>query len=175
MPGSPKIKTTVVDASVLINLLHVERLDFLIDLPGYEFIIPAAVVAEITDAAQAARLNEFIVEKGPHPESLTSIEELELFAELRQVLGRGESACLALAKSRGWYVACDEKGRFLRWVRDNLGHGRLINTAGMILLAIRSDLLSVEEADRLKGVLEEHRYKMTFTSFRELLGGKGTS
>ena len=37
------------------------------------------------------------------------------------------------------------------------------------MLAIRDGLVTVEEADQDKMVLEEHRFKMRFSSFRDVL------
>jgi hypothetical protein len=37
-----------------------------------------------------------------------------------------------------------------------------------MVLAIRAGLLDVEEADRLKGILAKHRFRMKFASFREV-------
>ena len=42
----------VTDANVLINLLHVARLDLCARLPGLEFVVPDHVHEEITDSAQ---------------------------------------------------------------------------------------------------------------------------
>jgi hypothetical protein len=35
----------------------------------------------------------------------------------------------------------------------------------VLVTAIRRGLLSVEEADRFKAILEAHHFRMTFTSF----------
>jgi hypothetical protein len=37
------------------------------------------------------------------------------------------------------------------------------------VLGIRAGLLTVEEADQDKAVLEQHRFKMAFESFRDLV------
>ena len=84
-------------------------------------------------------------------------------------MGRGEAACLSMAEQRGWLVAVDERGRFLRMARERIGEGRILNTPGILLLAIRAGLLSVDEADGLKARLETHRYRMKFDSFRDVL------
>jgi predicted nucleic acid-binding protein len=100
---------------------------------------------------------------------LEDIAELTTYAELRRVMGKGEAACLALAEARGWIVASDEKKRFRREVIARLGEERLVTTAGLFVLAIRAGLLSVEEADQAKAILERHRFRMKFRSFRELV------
>ena len=74
-----------------------------------------------------------------------------------------------MAEQRGWLVAVDERGRFLRMARERIGEGRILNTPGILLLAIRAGLLSVDEADGLKARRETHRYRMKFDSFRDVL------
>lgn len=92
-------------------------------------------------------------------ESITTPAELAMFVELSQIPGSGESACLALASSRGWLVACDEKNLFLREAHSRLGDGRILNTSGLYVLWVRSGLISVEEADAAKATLEANRFK----------------
>jgi hypothetical protein len=84
-------------------------------------------------------------------------------------MGQGEAACLAMAESRGWIVASDERRRFRREVFSRLGEGRLVTTPGLFVLAIRVGRLSVDEADQMKAVLEQHRFRMTFGSFRDVI------
>jgi predicted nucleic acid-binding protein len=50
---SQPTRIVVADTSVLINFLHLDRLDLLGALPGYGFWIPEHVVAEITRPEQA--------------------------------------------------------------------------------------------------------------------------
>jgi hypothetical protein len=68
-------------------------------------------------------------------------------------------------------VASDEGGAFRREADARLGTGRIINTPGLFLMAIRAGILSVEQADEAKEILERHRFRMRFRSFRELTGG----
>jgi hypothetical protein len=39
----------------------------------------------------------------------------------------------------------------------------------VLVLAIRAGLLTIEDADADKRILEQHRFKMPFTSFREVV------
>jgi predicted nucleic acid-binding protein len=127
------------------------------------------VVSEITDPAQRAALEAAINIGSVRPETITAAAELARYAQLRQVVGKGEAACLALAESRGWLVASDERRRFRREVLASLGAGRLVTTAGLLVLAIRAGLISVEEAHEAKAVLERNRFRMGFKSFREVI------
>ncbi len=162
-------RIVVTDANVLINLIHVDGLAMIAGLPDYEFVVVDAVVEEITDEQQAAALQTAFEQNHLRRESLTELDALALFAELVQVMGRGEAASLALAAGKDWYLACDEKRVFRRKAVELLGEDRLLTTPGIIVLCIRQGMITVEEADRLKVVLETKRFKMTFGSFSEVV------
>ena len=160
---------TVMDASVLINLIHVNRLDLLGNLEGFEFVVTDQTIDEVQYPEQAAALRGAFERGWLRREESTDPAEIAAYADLSAVMGKGEAACLAMAQTRGWVVACDEGGRFLREARARLGEGRVVNTPGLLLLAIRGRLLTVQEADGIKDVLAQRRYRMPFGSFRELL------
>jgi predicted nucleic acid-binding protein len=159
----------LLDASVLINLLHVRRLDLLTVTGHFRPVVPEDVLEEIrlpdqrevlAAELEVGRLRLLRIE---HP------DVLEAAADLRSSLGRGEAACLALAQQVGGSIACDEKGAFLRLARERIGEGRLVTTPQLVLVAIRHGVLSVDEADSLKAHLEAQRFRMPFASFRDLL------
>jgi predicted nucleic acid-binding protein len=159
----------VADASVLINFIHAGQLALLAALPGYEWVAPEDVVAEITDPVQREQLDRAIASQQLRVETVTDPEDLVQYAELRRTLGRGEAACIVLAARHGWLVASDEKGRFQRATTARLGSGRLVNTVGLFVAAIRAGLISIDEADDAKAILEERRFRMSFASFRDVL------
>ena len=167
MTSSPSV-VVVTDANVLINLIHTGRLPLLGQLPGLRFVVPDDVVAEVTEGDQPARLAEALLTGTLTTCTLTELVDLTLFAELRVVLGSGESACLALAQGSGWHIASDELGRFRREVHARLGGQRLLTTPAIYLRAIRSGLLSVAEADADKALLASRRFVMRFASFADL-------
>ena len=160
-------RSVAVDANVLVNLIHLDRLDLLNSLPDYEFVVPDIVVSEITVEEQAQRLNAALDQGYLRAEPIVGAE-CDTYAELTEFMGRGEAACIAMAEARGWLIASDEKRRVLRTARDRLGEGRVLNTPGILLLAIRTGEMTVDEADRAKPILENHRFTMKFTSFAEL-------
>jgi predicted nucleic acid-binding protein len=94
---------------------------------------------------------------------------LSVYAELLQTLGAGEAACLSLAHCRHWFIASDEKRKFYRETISRLGNGRLLNTAGILIHAITLDVITIEDADRAKVLLEQRKFIMKFSSFREVL------
>lgn len=162
-------KTIVLDANVVINLAHINRLDLLGSFPGLTFVVPKEVVNEITDPLQAQILNTAITEGHLAVTELTDITEIEHYAELSRTLGKGESACLAVAHSRDCSLASDEKRLFRRTATGKIGESRIWTTPDIILHAIKSGLATVEEADQWKRILAENQFVMTFGSFQELL------
>jgi predicted nucleic acid-binding protein len=168
---TPLDPTSIVvsDTSVLINLFHTGHLGLLGNTHGFRFVVPDEAIAEITNADQRNLLDAAFSQGALARESISSPDELELYADLSQILGSGESACLALATKRGWLVACDEKKVFLREARARLGDGRVLNTAGLYVLWIRQGLLKIDEADAAKQILDAHRFRLAFESFRDIL------
>jgi len=164
-----KVRIVVTDSSVVINLHHTSHLQLLARLPGFCFVVPEEVIAEITEPVQAELLNRFVADGILEKVSLADASELSVFADLSNRLGLGESACLAIAQTRGWHMACDEKRIFLREAKQRLGDARIINTPGVYVLFIRAGLLSVEEADEAKAILEQHRFRIALVSFRDLI------
>ncbi len=162
--------TTVVlaDACVLINLVHTGRLSFCRDLPGKRFVIPPEVLEEIRKP-QREIVDLALGDGWLSVEAITKIATFEVFNQLTLGLGKGESACIALAVENGWSIASDEKGRFRAEVRSRLRLELLMGTKELYLEAIRAGILTVAEADRDKLLLERSRFKMSFASFRDLI------
>ncbi len=162
-------KVIVTDANVLINFLNVGRLDLLTELPGFAFVIPDNVDAEILREDQRQVLARCYDEGTLQRQALIDIEAIGVFADLSLVMGKGEAACIALARQMGWLVGSDEKGVVRRKAVELVGPGRLVTTPGIMVLAIKAGVLDVDEADRLKGALAKRRFMMNFDSFRDVL------
>lgn len=161
----------IVDANILINLLKIGRFSLLRSLTGYAFRIPQEVLQEIRHPDQQAELLHALQEGWIEEIRIDDMEELRLYAHYIRQMGDGEAACLAVAVKRKWVVACDEgrKQPFHREICRRLGAPYLFNTPGILLQAIKTGVITVEEADHLKGQLAQHRFLMNFQSFREYL------
>jgi len=159
----------VTDANVLINLIHVNSLELLGHLDGFRFVVVEEVICEISEPDQARALSQALDSGWISRTPLESLEGLELFTTLARTLGRGEAASLALSATFGYTVACDEKRVFRREAIARLGERRILTTPGILLLAIQARLISVNDADRMKKILEQRRFVMTFSSFGELM------
>jgi|APFre7841882630_1041343.scaffolds.fasta_scaffold03552_3 predicted nucleic acid-binding protein len=159
----------VTDANVLINLLRIGQLPLLGNLDAYRFLVPEEVVAEVTDPDQREALSSALAAGYLGQAIVDTMESLQLFAELRDMMGRGEAACLALAATMGCHIASDEKKRFRRRAVELIGEERIVRTEGILLEAIRQGRISVAEADGFKEALAANRYSMPFQSFSDLL------
>lgn len=161
------LRIVVTDANVLINLMHVSRLGLLAKIPNHEFVVPEHVREEITMPEQRAALDAAVSDGSLKVEVTHDLGTITMFTELVAHLGRGEAACIAIAAKEGWYLASDEKKRFLREAEARLGVGYVITTVDVFVLAIRAGLLTVEEADADKLTLEGRRFRVPFASYRE--------
>jgi predicted nucleic acid-binding protein len=162
-------RLVLVDANVLINLAQADRLDLLGAFPDLESWSPREALSEVTSEPQKTRVAESLERRDLREMLLTEIEDLTVFVDLRRIMGIGEAACLALAVRRGALVASDEKRAFRREAEARLGPGRILNTPGLLLLGIRRGILTLDEADEIKQMLERLRFRMRFESFRDLI------
>ncbi len=169
MATNAETLVVVTDANVLINLIRIGQLPLLGQLDGYRFLVPTEVANEITEPDQREALSEALAGGYLEQVVVDTMESLQLFAELRDVMGMGEAACVALAATRGCHIASDEKKRFRRRAVELIGEQRIVRTEGLLLEAIRQARISVAEADGFKAVLAANRYSMPFQSFQDLL------
>jgi predicted nucleic acid-binding protein len=159
----------VADSSFLINFLVLDRVDVLGGLPQFRFHVLNHVCAEIRYEDQRGRL-QAATEGGIVTEiEITDPGEILLYDELRRFLGDGESASLAVAVSRHWVIAADEKGRFRRELFARLGEDCLLDTAGALVTAISAGVISVAQAEVLRSRLRENRFEMDPRPFDELM------
>lgn len=96
---APPHRIVVTDATVLINLIRVGRLDVVGSLERLEFLVPDDVREEITNQHQRGALGKAVDCTFLRIVKVESVVDLALFTELRARRGRGESACLALAQN----------------------------------------------------------------------------
>jgi predicted nucleic acid-binding protein len=167
--STPLLRIVVTDANVLINLMHVSRLGLLAKIPNHEFVVPEHVREEITIPEQRATLDAAVSDGWLKVAVISDLGAITVFAELLAHIGRGEAACIAIAAKEGWYIASDEKKRFLREAEARVGVGRVITTVDVFVLAIKAGLLTIEDADADKLTLEGRRFKVSFVSYRELV------
>jgi predicted nucleic acid-binding protein len=157
------------DTCILINLAVVGRLDLLSLVPPFAFHAPTEVLDEVEDPDQRTAVDQGIAAGFLDVVKLDDPNELASYVRFNATLGKGESACLALAKGRGWAIATDES-KDPKWKKVISGAGfAILNTPGIILGAIHARALTVVAADEIKARLEQRRFKMNFDSFASLI------
>lgn len=161
----------VLDTSVLINFAKVERLDLLDAHPSYSFVVTDHVRGEVSEhySGQFEAVDTAIAEGILRELAVDQPEELSDFGKLTapRNLGIGECSAISVAKNRCLPLAIDDNQARKRAKRfhSNLV---LLNTEELVVSMIQESVLTVEEADQLKLDWEtEHRFKLTFGSFRE--------
>jgi predicted nucleic acid-binding protein len=163
----------LLDTSVLINFAQIDRIDLLGSHPKYSFFLTDHVRAEVLEhfCEQPAAM-DFALETGVLTElTANSGEEIEDFGKLVEMknLGLGECSAIAVAKHRSLVLAIDDIAA-RKQAKKLHGNLTMIGTEDIMVSLIREDILSVEEADEIKLCWEtEHRFRLTFSSFAELL------
>lgn len=104
-------KAVVIDASVLINLAIIDRVDLLAALGSYRFVVPLDALEEVVQREQRRRVDAAITEGTLRTRKLSEPSILARRAEFLRQMDPGEAACLALALEEGWLVACDPAPR----------------------------------------------------------------
>jgi predicted nucleic acid-binding protein len=161
----------VLDTSVLVNFLAVDRIDLLSGHPLYRFVVTDHVRIEVTEAYpdQLARLDTALDSLQLEQISVTSLEELSVFAKLSSDgrLGFGECAALAAGFVRGLLVAIDDKAARKRAMAHDSSLV-LLDTCDIIIQSIKHGCLDVVSADGIKLEWEtQHNFRLKFSSFKE--------
>ena len=170
-----KTEWAVLDTSVLINFLAVDRVDLLARHPAYHFFVTEHVRKEVTAHydEEVNRLNAALASNTLEEIRVEAIEELALFAQLTKEprLGLGECAAIAAAVHRGYVLAIDDK--VARRAALALSPAlTVLDTQSLMLSLIRAGVLSIEDADAIKAEWEtEHSFVLKIKSFGDLLGG----
>jgi predicted nucleic acid-binding protein len=92
-------------------------------------------------------------------------EERVMAEHLNQTLGRGEAACIALAKSRQWIILTDDRDA-RRAAREA---GLIVSgTLGALMNLVRGKALSLAEADEFLATMKRRGYRCPVNSLSEL-------
>lgn len=163
----------VLDTSVLINFLAVDRMDLLARYAGYRFLVTEHVRGEVTAHYndQVKRLDAALKTNVLEEIRVEVLEELGLFAQLtqNQRLGLGECAAIAAAIHRVHVLAIDDKvaRRIALTLAPSLP---VIDTQALMVSLIRAGVLSVEDADAIKTDWEtNYSFALKLRSFEDIV------
>ena len=164
----------IANTTVISNFASVRQLELLHSLL-VEVYISTEVYGEIQDGITEGIEHYQGIEEDIYPFSLdgwlhlTSLQgddELRLFNSLPAALHRGESSCLAIASARGWAFITDDSRA--RKAARSLGIP-ISGTLGLLIEAVKADLLSVSEVDNLLHEMILLGYRSPHSTVSELM------
>jgi predicted nucleic acid-binding protein len=166
-PDEPGRRTTITDASVLLNYLGLGRLDLLTGLRR-RIILTPEVNLEVKrnraalDAALAAK--EIAIQSPP-----LGPDDAALFAQLARRLSLGDAACVIAARDFSADLARDDRAT-QRAAARVVPEEALVGSEALLAEAVRTGLLALADGDALLGELVKLRYRPKVASLHELLG-----
>lgn len=163
----------ILDTSVLINFLAIDQARLLLAHPDFEFILTDHVRLEVNQhySDEFTRLDAMLATGGIRQITVNSLEELEIFGKLalERRLGAGECAAIAVAIHRRCRIAIDDQAA-IKHLQRLYPETPVETTQTLIVGLIKSGVLTVKQADDFKERWQnEHRFRLPFQSFRELL------
>jgi len=169
-------RIVIADTSVLVNFLRVDAMAMLGRL-SKQIVITEHVEAEVAEhyEVQRGRLLAALKQNFVSQVALTSVGELAMFGRLAANgrLGAGECAAIACAVSGSHVLAIDDRRAIAEAQRIQVSLP-IIRTEDLVVMLIREGVVSVTNADGIKAVWEtEHRFRLAFKSFAELLQAHG--
>lgn len=170
--GTGQPTTVVIDASVLINFLRVNRMD-LIAGHSHDFVVTDHVAAEISSRYpdQRQRFASAINTGAIFQVSITNPREITVFGSLSEArrLGAGECSAIAMAVCRQHILAIDDR-RATTQARRTDQTLQILNTQDLMVSMIGENLLNIPEADGIKNDWAvQHRFRLMIQSFRDLV------
>lgn len=163
----------ILETSVLLNFISVDKLTLLASHPKYRFAITDHVRADIKDdyPEEKARLDAALSARLLEETAVESEAELALFAALTndRRLGVGECSAIAAACVRRLPLAMDDV-RATKEALKHCAHLKLLDTKGIVVDLINAQALTVGEADAFNDAWRQsYRFNLKIKTFRDLL------
>ena len=164
----------IANTTILSNFAAAGRLDVLRRLLG-ELHISTDVYAEIQDglaegfpfyAGLDAQIHPFAADGWLRLTSPEGDDELSLLNRFPASLHRGEASCLAIAAHRGWAFLTDDARARKAAQELNV---TLSGTLGLLAQAVKTSILSLDEADALLTRMIQAGYRSPVAGLAELL------
>ncbi|HUU36583.1 MAG TPA: DUF3368 domain-containing protein [Candidatus Desulfaltia sp.] len=160
----------VFDCCILSNFALSDSLFILKTLYGGSACLTDFVSAEIVRGIQSghgglSRIEDALVKGWLKEISASGKEEKVLWQSLSVSLGLGEASSIAVAKTRGFLFACDD--RAARREAGLLGV-KLTGTLGILKKAVRSRVISLKSADCLLAEMKDQGFYSPVNSLKEL-------
>lgn len=165
----------ILDASVLINFLKVNRVDLLSRLDT-DLVITEHVRNEVTEhySEQVVILEQAVADGVITELRIDDLEEIEAVNNFRNQphskrLGWGECSAIIAASRRGYRLGIDDR-RAIEAAKLAFPTIQILRTEDLVVEMIHGKLLTVGEADGIKTEWETlHKFRRPFGSFAELV------
>ena len=144
----------IIETSVLVNFLKIDRTDLLSIHPTYRFVVVDFVRNEVTKhfAAQVARLGTAVAAGhllADGPPGMTDPAELATFAAMSKLkIADGEKAAIAAAKCRGCLLAMDDRRAWNRAAAFCSGIPRE-DTVSLVVALVKARVVDIAQAVEL--------------------------
>lgn len=140
----------VLDASLILSVASANAFQLLWTHPGYIWHLSGIVRGELRqrtsrdpiDAAIAAGHLLLVELDTGDPAQMSE------WAEWLERVDQGEAEAIAVASTRGWLVAIEDR-QAQRAIDANLGPGRWVNCGSLLIDAVEGKRLSVAAADKI--------------------------
>ena len=159
-------RSTIIDTSVLINYISIERIDLLTKLSHRHLLITEEVHSEIKrnrNTLEIAIANGQIEVTNP-----LLNEDIELFARLTKILSVADASCIVAARVLETDLAADDR-ILRREAAKVLPEAYLLRTEVLLAEAVRTNLLLIEEGNTILQLLIKMRYRPSVLRLQELL------
>lgn len=153
----------ILDATVLSNFAHVQRPDLLRLTLGNDAATTAVVLTELRSGEDLGLVPRCDW-RWLRVAALTSAEQ-RLAASYGAQLDAGESACLAVARSRAWTFLSDDFAARRLAQREGVP---VSGTIGVLRQLVASQQLTSDEGDRYLVIMISHGYRAPIKSLRPL-------
>lgn len=161
----------VFDTSVLSNFALADAMPMLEQMYEESAFVTVFIAAEIRAGIRAghAGLGQAgqAIRKGWLREiDLVPGAEKSLFESLSASLGLGEASAIAVAANRGWTLACDDLAARREAESRRV---KLTGTVGLLIKAVKSRIMTPENADRLLALMIKNGFFAPVKSLKSLL------
>jgi predicted nucleic acid-binding protein len=145
----------VIDTSLALTLNAAGSLDLMFENTRYDWWITPLVRDEVLRAEAQQALNRAITGGRLKMAEINMADsaELQRWAAWSEHVDAGEAEAIALALSRGWLIALEDR-QAQRTLDREAGPGKWINTVNLLLDAVADDRLSMSAADQVFRALD---------------------
>ena len=169
----PLARSAVLDTSLILSLGGASALDLLSDDPAHTWHITPIVRGEVISQPTRSQISRAILEGDLVTMELDtdSADEMKAFVEWSRSVDPGEAEAIAVGLTRSWTIGIED--RFAqRRLTSAVGPAAWVNTAGLLLAAVRSGIRSLSDADAIFTRLDCYSgyVKRGITSLSDLTG-----